>query len=62
MVFKEFCYIKRVFTRYECSNECECFRGAGEEGVKSGINGEEGACGRYYGVGLLKSYPLKRLA
>lgn len=27
--------------------------GAGEEGVKSGINGEEGACDIYYGVGLL---------
>ena len=31
-------------------------------GVESGINGEEGACDRYYGVGLLNSCPLKLLA
>ena len=30
--------------------------------MKSGINKEEGACDRYYGVGLLKSCPLKLLA
>ena len=31
-------------------------------GVESGINGEEGACDRYYGVGLHNSCPIKLLA
>lgn len=53
---------ERVFTKYEyeCSNKCECFGGGA--GGKSGINGEEGVCNRYYGVGFLISCPLKLLA
>ena len=34
----------------------------GGAGGKSGINGEEGVCNRYNGVGFLISCPLKLLA